>query len=130
MRFGAALNRYDARCSLRTWIYRVAHNVAASHVARDRRAKSRHLMSIETIDVPDVRQGAEDITERQMALDRLLALIHELKPLDRQIVLLFLEGVDAAGIAEVTGLSPGNVATKVHRIKNVLAHRFQGNDTP
>lgn len=61
-----------------------------------------------------------------MALDRLFALIHELKPLDRQIVLLFLEGVDAAGIAEVTGLSPGNVATKVHRLKNVLARRFLG----
>lgn len=116
---------YDARCSLRTWIYRVAHNVAASHVASDRRARSRQLMSIETVDVPDDRRDAEDITNRQMALDRLLALIHELKPLDRQIVLLFLEGVDATGIAEVTGLSPGNVATKVHRIKNVLAHRFQ-----
>jgi RNA polymerase sigma-70 factor, ECF subfamily len=46
------------------------------------------------------------------------------KPLDRQVVLLFLEGVDASGIAEVTGLSPGNVATKIHRIKNALIRRF------
>ena len=120
-----SFERFDARCSLRTWIYRVAHNVAASHVANDRRAKSHQLVSIETIDVPDAHEDAEAIANRSMALQRLLELIYELKPLDRQLVLLFLEGVDAAGIAEVTGLSPGNVATKVHRIRNVLARRFQ-----
>ena len=47
---------FDGRCSLRTWVYRVAHNAAA--------------------------------------------------------------------IAEITALSPSNVATKIHRIKNVLARRF------
>ena len=35
-----SLQKFDARCSLRTWIYRVAHNVAASHVFNDRRVKS------------------------------------------------------------------------------------------
>jgi len=39
-------------------------------------------------------------------------------------MLLYLEGVDAASIGEVTGLSAGNVATKIHRIKAVLARRF------
>jgi len=116
---------YDARCTMRTWVYRVAHNVAASHVAHDRRAKSSQLVSIETIDVPDLRDGAETLANRHMALERLLALIRNLKPLDRQVVLLFLEGMDAAGIADVTGISAGNVATKIHRIKNVLTQRFQ-----
>jgi RNA polymerase sigma-70 factor, ECF subfamily len=58
------------------------------------------------------------------ALERLQALVHRLKPLDRQLMLLYLEGVDAASIGEVTGLSAGNVATKIHRIKAVLARRF------
>ena len=39
-------------------------------------------------------------------------------------MLLYLEGIDAASIGEVTGLSAGNVATKIHRIKSVLARRF------
>lgn len=30
---------FDSRCSFRTWIYRVAHNVAISHVMRRRRGE-------------------------------------------------------------------------------------------
>jgi RNA polymerase sigma-70 factor (ECF subfamily) len=116
---------YDARCTMRTWVYRIAHNVAASHVAHDRRTKAKQLVSIETVDVPDARDDAEVLANRHMAIERLLALIRNLKPMDRQVVLLFLEGMDAVGIADVTGISSGNVATKIHRIKNVLAQRFQ-----
>ena len=119
-----SLESFDGRCSLRTWIYRVAHNVAASHVARDRRAKAAQLVSIDEVDVADARDDAEAIADRIIALDRLMLLVRDLKPLDRQVVLLFLEGIDAGGIAEITGISPGNVATKIHRIKNILITRF------
>ena len=40
------------------------------------------------------------------------------------VILLYLEGVDAASIGEITGLSARNVSTKIHRIKQVLARRF------
>ena len=120
-----SLESFDSRCSLRTWIYRVAHNVASSHVNADRRSKARQLVSIDGMDVTDERVDAESAADRRLALERLMTLIRELKPLDRQVVLLFLEGLDGDGIAEVTGLSPGNVATKIHLIKNVLIRRFQ-----
>jgi RNA polymerase sigma-70 factor (ECF subfamily) len=116
---------YDGHCSLRTWIYRVAHNVAASHVSHDLRRNSKQLVSIDSVDVPDTNGDAEANADRHIALERLMAMIQQLKPLDRQVVLLFLEGVDAVGIGEVTGLSAGNVATKIHRIKTVLIRRFQ-----
>jgi DNA-directed RNA polymerase specialized sigma24 family protein len=61
---------------------------------------------------------------RRSALERLLALIHRLAPLERQVMTLYLEDFDAASIGEVTGLSPGNVATRIHRIKKALAQRF------
>lgn len=120
-----SFDSFDGRCSLRTWIYRVAHNVASSHVGADRRAKMRQLVSIDEVDLADERADAAGVADRRIALERLTTLIRELKPLDRQLILLFLEGVDADEIAEVTGLSPGNVATKIHRIKNVLIRRFQ-----
>jgi len=36
-----SLARYDGRCSLRTWVYRVAHNTAISRVVRPRAAAPR-----------------------------------------------------------------------------------------
>ena len=51
--------------------------------------------------------------DRRRALDRLYALIQRLRPLDRQVMLLYLEEEDAASIAEITGLSAANVSTKV-----------------
>jgi RNA polymerase sigma-70 factor (ECF subfamily) len=113
---------WDARCGLRTWVYRVAHNAAISHVIRQRRTNSHVLVSLEELEqVPD--PSAPD-TAKQEALSRLLPLVRQLKPLDRQVILSYLEGMDAAAIGEITGLAPGNVATKIHRIKNILTHAF------
>ncbi len=119
-----SLANFDGRCSLRTWAYRVAHNVATSHVIRDRRTKSRILVSLDELDTLPNRNEAEPNVDRQRALDQLLALIQQLKPLDRQIILLYLEDLDAVSIGEIAGISPGNVATKIHRIKNILIHQF------
>ena len=63
---------WDARCSLRTWVYRVAHNAATSHAMRQRRLNSHVLVSLEELEhVPD--PSAPD-AGRQQALSRLLAL--------------------------------------------------------
>jgi RNA polymerase sigma-70 factor (ECF subfamily) len=74
--------------------------------------------------VADPYEG-ERAADRRHSVDRLLALIQQLKPLDRQVILSYLEGLDAAATAEITGISAGNVATKVHRIKILLAQQFQ-----
>jgi len=119
--FGA----FEGRCSLRTWVYRVAHNVGTSHVLRQRRRRGQELAGLEELEnLPDENSG-ERAADRRYALDRLLNMIQRLKPLDRQVILSYLEGLDAASIGEITGLSAGNVATKIHRIKNMLARQFQ-----
>ena len=120
-----SFSAFDGRCSLRTWVYRVAHNIATSHVIRQKR-KNSVLVTLETIEaMPDVQDHAYD---QRANLERLMALIQQLKPLDRQMTLLYLEGMDAASIGEVMGVSAGNVATKIHRIKNILARRFHGGE--
>ncbi len=116
-----SLSRFDGRCSMRTWIYRVAHHVAASHVLRERRTFSK-LVNLEELERrPDPGIPSAD---RSLNLERLAALIQQLKPLDRQIIISYLEDMDAASIAEITGLTPANVAMRIHRIKNILARRF------
>lgn len=115
---------FDGRCSVRTWIYRIAHHTATSHVIRERRTYSS-LVSLETIENLPERASADSDLDRRNSLERLSAIIQHLKPLDRQVIVSYLEGLDAAATAEITGLSPANVAMKVHRIKNILARRFQ-----
>lgn len=122
-----SMGTFDGRCSLRTWTYRVAHNVATSHVLRSRRAKETRLVGLEEIDERgDLASAGTTDSAVQLAqvLGRLYALIYRLNPMDRQVILLYLEGEDASAIGEVTGISPNYVATKVHRIKRILADRF------
>jgi RNA polymerase sigma-70 factor (ECF subfamily) len=115
---------WNGACSLRTWVYRVAHNAAASHVIKERRQRSRVLVSLEELESAPDPLAPEAAAGDREALDRLLALVQALKPLDRQVMLSYLEGLDAASIGEITGLSAVNVATKIHRIKNVLTRKF------
>jgi RNA polymerase sigma-70 factor (ECF subfamily) len=75
--------------------------------------------------VPDRQPLVSEVTGHNQALDRVFALIHQLDPFDRQIIVAYLEDMDASSIGEMTGLSPGAVATKIYRIKGLLARRFQ-----
>jgi RNA polymerase sigma-70 factor, ECF subfamily len=97
--------------------------VATSHVIRERRIFSS-LATLEELETfPDKAEGPE-VANRRVNLDRLSALVQRLKPLDRQVILCYLEDMDATSIGEITGLSPGNVAIRIHRIKDVLAKWF------
>ena len=74
--------RFDGRCSMRTWVYRVAHHAAASSVIRERRTFET-LVSLEELEkLPD----KDDAPDRQLNLERLDRLIQQLKPLDRQVI--------------------------------------------
>lgn len=107
---------------MRTWVYRVAHNVAASHVVARRRAPQG--TSIEDLELADDSAGPEHIVGEQQAVEHLRAMIRALKDTDRHVMLLYLEGLDAAAIGEIVGLSRVAVGTKVHRIKKLLARRI------
>lgn len=63
--------RFNGHCSLRTWVYRVAHNIAASHVLRHRRVRALGLVSLDALDAEPI--DAAPYVDRQIALDRLLA---------------------------------------------------------
>jgi len=114
---------FDRRCGLRTWIYRVAHNVAASYIVRQRR-RAAGLVDLEALDVEPAKPDGEAQVDRQYCFQRIVDLIYRLRPADRQIILLYLEGEAADEIAQVTGLSASNIATKIHRIKKLLQRMY------
>ena len=122
-----SFDAFDGRCSLRTWVYRIAHNVAISQVTR-RRGNTPSLISLEDFEAFSAAgrfDEREKTLDRQRAMERLFALIQKLKPVDRQTILLYLEGLDAASIGDITGLSAANVSTKIHRIKSILIRQFK-----
>ena len=118
-----SLEVYEVRCALRTWVYRVAHNTAAKHVIRRCRTKPEVLVSLD--EIPERSLDRKEAASRgKEAASQLMEFIHLLKPPDRQLMLLYLEGIDSESIAEIIGLSPGNVRTKIHRLKAVLSRQF------
>jgi RNA polymerase sigma-70 factor (ECF subfamily) len=114
---------FDRRCSLRTWVFRVANNVGVSHVIRRRRATER-LVALETLEPAVAPVDGRARADSFLTAGKLMDLIQRLKPLDRQILLLYLEGESAEQIADITGFSASNISTKVHRIRRLLSRQF------
>jgi RNA polymerase sigma-70 factor (ECF subfamily) len=85
-------------------------------------------MSIEDLEALPEDSDAERLHDEAAVVERLGALIRQLKPIDRDVILLYLEEMDAASISEVLGISPDNVAQKIHRTKKLLNRRFLSGD--
>jgi RNA polymerase sigma-70 factor (ECF subfamily) len=120
------MGKFDGRCTLRTWVYRIAHNIGASHIQRSRRA-SAGLVDLEALEASQSEHWAKE-ANRHLSSAILFDLIRRLSPLDRQVILLYLEGEAAAEIAEATGLTAVNIATKIHRIKRLLKQQTEGDN--
>ena len=119
-----SLARFEGRCSLRTWIYRVAHNTATARVVRVQSRLPTIVALDDSLDSLVATVNDEQVFDRRRALQRLHDLIRRLRPLDRQVMLLYLEQENAVSISDITGLSPANVATKISRIKQLLVRQF------
>jgi RNA polymerase sigma-70 factor (ECF subfamily) len=119
---------FNGQCSMRTWVYRVAHNIASSHVLRRKRTAKQ--VSLDTLEELPDGGNLEESTGEKQRLAALMTMVRTLKPPDRQVILLYLEDLDAAAISDIVGLKPGAVATKIHRIKAVLARRFHERSAP
>ncbi|MHA6719940.1 RNA polymerase sigma factor [Sphingomonas sp. RS6] len=123
-----SFDRFDGRCSIATWVWRVAHNVAAAHARSG--ARGGRLVALEAAEALLDRDDPESAVGDAQLMARLRLLIRQLQPPDRQVILLYLEGLSSAEIGEVTGLAVGTVSVKVHRIKALLARRFQPEQRP
>jgi RNA polymerase sigma factor (sigma-70 family) len=119
---------FEGQCSERSWVYRIAHNVSVSHLIARRRRKAERLAGLDEVDGIASPDDPEAETDQKRIANQLLATIHRLKPTDRQVMLLYLEDLSAAEIGEVTGLSAGAVAVRIHRIKALLSLPFQSGE--
>jgi len=106
---------YDPARPVTTWMYRIALNVAITWV----RGQSRERQHREAWDQTrhDIADPLAHDPEASQQVERLYRFIHALPPLDRALMLLYLEDHSHREIGEVLGISEANAATKTSRLK-------------
>ncbi|MBS0214014.1 MAG: sigma-70 family RNA polymerase sigma factor [Proteobacteria bacterium] len=119
-----SFRRYDPARAFSTWLYRVALNVAISQ-ARNFGQRQRHLVPLDEAAHAIADERATPMPhEADERLRALQGCIDELAPLDRALMLLYLEERSHAEIAEVLGIGASNVATKINRLKQRIRMRL------
>lgn len=105
---------YDTKRSFSTWMYRIALNVAISHLRRTAH-RDAHMFALDESAHEGALVGA--IAEPDERVRDLHRFIGRLDALNRALLLLVLEDRSYREIAEILGLSETNVATKISRLK-------------
>ena len=115
-----ALPHFRGDCSERTFVFRIAHNRGLTHVWR-RRPPQQSLEDLEEIDEPvDPRPHPDEQLARINQRARLMLAIQSLPMTHRQMMVLMLEGLSYAEIAEVLGITENNVAVRLTRARKAL----------
>ncbi len=109
------LDQFRGTSKLSTWVYRVAVNSALMAI-RSYKPKVETLpFEISSVDISS--ESEDNKTDRLIALHE---LINQLLPIEKAIILLWLDEYSYEEIADTIGIERNNVATKLHRIKNKL----------
>lgn len=107
------IEHFKGESKLATWIYRISLNTC---ISADRK-KEKH--ATETLSQQaDIYAATDEAETRQIQM--LHKRVHRLRPFDRAIVLLWLEGLPYDEIGAITGISAKNVSVRLVRIREEL----------
>jgi RNA polymerase sigma factor (sigma-70 family) len=116
-----SFEKYNKEYKFSTWMYRIALNVAISFYRQKTRSPFYESIS-EDMQVFD--EGSSDKLAEEKNLQLLFDFIGKLNPIDKAIILLYLDSTPHAEIAVIMGFSVGNIATRINRIKEKLRNNF------
>ena len=103
---------FESRSDIKTWIYRVALNTCIS-IDRKNKRRTKHQLSMDI----NLFADKDAKTEQVSMLHR---RINQLQPLDRAIVLLWLENISYDEIGAIVGITAKNVSVRLFRIRQQL----------
>lgn len=115
-----AFASYTPDYKFSTWLYRVALNVAISYYRKEKRSL-QYTPYDENLIVFSEEGNNKELDGNLLLLQQ---FILELKEIDKSIMLLYLDDKSYHEIAEITGISETNVATRINRIKTNLKSKF------
>lgn len=114
--------KYEKRptCKVSTWIYRIALNVA---ISCNRKSQATFV----PIDICDESMFFDlGMPTSTVGNAELYTLIEQLKNDEQAIMFLYIDDRTYQEIAEIMGITPSNVGTKIQRIKNKLKKLYHG----
>lgn len=101
-----------------TWVYRIALNTCVSYFRRN----DRHSGHLSMADIPDIADDS-DSAEHLQQLKQMYRMIAELPALDKALIMMWLDEYSYDDIAEASGLTRANVASRLLRAKRKLMKR-------
>jgi RNA polymerase sigma-70 factor (ECF subfamily) len=113
-----ALPGFDARASVKTWLFRITHNCALDHLRSRRRLREEPLPEFEDgepIGLPlEGEPGPDEQVMRSELGQRIEQGMQQLPPVMRTTLLLrFADGLSYRDIATATGVSIGTVMSRI-----------------
>jgi RNA polymerase sigma-70 factor (ECF subfamily) len=113
------LPKFRNESSIETWLFRIASNTCLRQIQKESKMPKSEL----PLEIKD--EISETNIEKEIQF--LYQCISELQEVERIIISLELEDMNQKEIAEIVGLSEGNVRIKIHRIKEKLIQKFKKN---
>lgn len=107
------LQSFKGRAKLSSWLYRICLNTCVSFYRK-------HGKMTDTMPLESLHGLVADNDDRTSNLQEMYRLISRLNRLEKAIILLWLDERPYEEIAEITGLSRNNIASKLKRIKEKL----------
>lgn len=109
------LDRFRAGSDFGTWLYRVAYNACIDEL---RRRKRSPIATDDPVDPVSTRPGPERVVSASETVRSALADL----PVDQRITVVLVdgEGFDHREAAEILGVAPGTIASRLHRARATL----------
>ena len=120
-----ALPHFRGECSERTFIFRIAHNRGLSHVWKRKPAHESIEELPERHHPIDPRPQPEEHVAQEHRRAALMSAIQSLSVAHQQMILLMLEDLTHAEIAEILGITEGNVAVRLTRARKALKEALE-----
>lgn len=112
------LDSFRNQAMISTWIYRIAVNTCLTWLRVEKRQAKDQLTDY------IIENSTEETSEKNEQVEKLYKCISQLEENERLIITMVLDEIPYPEIAEISGVSEGNLRVKIHRIKHKLTEIY------